>query len=49
MTDINRIDRAAFSDCWNQIVSILESIESDKVALKNLKNEIEILNEDFTK
>ena len=40
MTDINRIDRAAFSDCWNQIVSILESIESDKVALKNLKNEL---------
>lgn len=40
MLDINRINRAAFSDCWSQIVSILQSIESDKVALKNLKNEL---------
>lgn len=40
MVDINRIDRTAFSDCWNEIVSVLESIESDKVALKNLKSEL---------
>ena len=40
MLDINRIDRAAFQDCWNQIVSILQSIESDKLALKNLKGEL---------
>jgi len=40
MVDINRIDKTAFSDCWNEIVSILSSIESDKVALKNLKNEL---------
>lgn len=40
MLDINRIDRAAFSDCWNEIVSVLEAIESDKTALKNLKNEL---------
>ena len=40
MLDINRIDKSAFQDVWNQIVSILQSIESDKVALKNLKNEL---------
>lgn len=40
MVDINRIDRTAFSDCWNEIVSVLESIESDKAALKNLKSEL---------
>lgn len=40
MVDINRIDKTAFSDCWNEIVSILSSIESDKIALKNLKNEL---------
>lgn len=40
MVDINRIDRAAFQDVWNQIISILQSIESEKLALKNLKNEL---------
>ena len=40
MVDINRIDREAFQDVWNQIISILQSIESEKLALKNLKNEL---------
>lgn len=40
MVDINRVDREAFSDCWNHIVSILQSIESEKQALKNLKSEL---------
>ena len=50
MLDINRIDRAAFSDCWNQIMSVLQSMESDKVSLKNLKNELgSIIGADSTK
>ena len=50
MVEISRIDKGAFQDCWNQIVSILQSIESDKVALKNLKNELgAIIGADSTK
>ena len=50
MLAINQIDKAAFSDVWNQIVSILQSMESDKVALKNLKNELgSIIGADSTK
>lgn len=43
MVEISRIDKAAFQDCWNQIVSILQSIESDKLALKNLKNDLGVI------
>ena len=40
MVNINHIDRAAFQDVWNQIISVLQSMESEKLALKNLKNEL---------
>lgn len=50
MLAISQIDKAAFSDVWNQIVSILQSMESNKVALKNLKNELgSIIGADSTK
>lgn len=50
MLAISQIDKTAFSDVWNQIVSILQSMESDKVALKNLKNELgSIIGADSTK
>lgn len=40
MVDINRIDRQSFQDTWNQIISVLQSMESEKTALKNLKNDL---------
>lgn len=40
MLDISNINRAAFQETWDQIISILQSMESDKVALKNLKNDL---------
>ena len=40
MVDINRIDRQSFQDTWNQIISVLQSMESSKTALKSLKNDL---------
>lgn len=50
MININQIDRSAFSDTWNQIISVLQSMESEKTALKNLKNDLaSIIGADSTK
>ena len=40
MLDINRINKDEFKDVWDQILSVMESMESSKVALKNLKTEL---------
>ena len=40
MIDINRIDKDAFSDTWDQIISVLHSMESEKAALKSLKSDL---------
>ncbi len=40
MVDISNINREAFQDTWNQIISVLQSMESEKTALKNLKNDL---------
>lgn len=40
MVDINRIDREAFQDTWDQIISVLHSMESEKAALKSLKSDL---------
>ena len=40
MLDINNINREAFQDTWDQIISVLNSMESEKTALKNLKNDL---------
>ena len=40
MVDINRIDREAFQDTWDQIISVLHSMESERVALKSLKSDL---------
>lgn len=40
MLDANRIDRNAFKEVYDQILSVMESMETDKLALKNLKAEL---------
>lgn len=40
MVNISNINREAFQDTWNQIISVLQSMESEKTALKNLKNDL---------
>lgn len=40
MLDISRIDKDAFKDTWDEILSIMQSMESDKNALKQLKAEL---------
>lgn len=40
MIDITNVDKQAFTDCYNEIKNCLESIDSDKQALKNLKGEL---------
>ena len=40
MLDISRINKDEFKEVWDQILSVMESMESSKVALKNLKTEL---------
>lgn len=40
MVNVSNINREAFQDTWNQIISVLQSMESGKTALKNLKNDL---------
>lgn len=50
MVNISNINREAFQDTWNQIISVLQSMESEKTALKNLKNDLaSIIGADSTK
>jgi len=50
MVSISNINREAFQDTWNQIISVLQSMESEKTALKNLKNDLaSIIGADSTK
>lgn len=50
MLDINRIDKEAFRSVWDEIMSVLNSMESDKIALKNLKTELgSVIGADSTK
>lgn len=40
MVNVANIDREAFQEVWNEILSIMQSMETDKQALKNAKNEL---------
>ncbi len=40
MLDISRIDKEAFKEVWDDIMSVMQSMETEKQALKNLKNDL---------